>query len=119
MIALMLLPPGWPYNRKRSDFNRCMMNREEAFKVMAILQGEESTARMEAKNFLMANDEEDKVEEEIEYKGYPSKKEYVEDRLYSLTGDVTDIQNMSSFPSKIQDHIHQFQDTFACKLNEE
>ena len=87
------------------------MSREDAFKVMTVLQGEEKTARMEAENFLMADNMEDKVEEAIEYKGYLSKKEYVEDRLYSLTGDVSNIQNITSFPAKIQDHIHQFQDT--------
>ena len=72
---------------------------------------------MESDNFLLVDGCEDKAEGG-EYKGYASKKEYTEDRLYSLTGDVSDIQNMNSFPSRIQDIIHQFEDTFACKLNE-
>ena len=39
----------------------------------------------------------------MEYKGY---------------SDVSDIQNINSFPVDIQDHIYQFEDTVSCKLNE-
>ena len=103
MIALMLLPNNWPYNRRGSDFSRCMMTKEAAHRVMAVLKREA--------------EKEDKAEEEM-FEGYKSKREYTEEGLYSLTGDVSDIQNMSSFPERIQDIIHQFEDTFSCKLNE-
>ena len=106
MIALMLLPTNWPYNRKGSDFSRCMMSKEAAHRVMAVLQREAEKM------------DEDKAEEE-KFEGCRSKREYTEDRLYSMTGDASDIQNMDSFPDKIQDIIHQFEDTFACKLNED
>ena len=115
MIALMILPPNWPYNRRKSDFNRCMMSKEDAHRVMAVLQKEEASARAEA---LLLEEDCEESPGEGEFQGYASKREYTEDRLYSLTGDVSDIQSMSSFPDKIQDIIHQFEDTFGCKLNE-
>ena len=38
--------------------------------------------------------------------------------MYSITGDISDIQNMHTFPPVVQDHILQFQDTFSTSLNE-
>ena len=73
---------------------------------------------MDEDNFLLAEGYEDGIEAAVEYKGYPSNKEYLEDHLYSITGNISDIHKMDSFPATIQGHIFQYQNTFSCILNE-
>ena len=57
------------------------------------------------RNTFCETDMED--EEDMSYKGYNSKKEYIEDSLYSIMGDVNDIPKVKDFPKEIQDLIHQ------------
>ena len=106
MLNKQLLPRCWPY---WSDNNTCIKSRlskKEAKKIISKL--EEGTIDRCLKI--------EKEEEPKEYKGYKSREEWLQDRLYLTMGSITDVPKMNKLPIEIQQHLRQYEDVFCSKL---
>ena len=106
IFKLFLLPKNWPYKCYPTDFRTCILDEEEASRILKYLE------KGSIDRCLKTKVEDDKKP----CNRHASKEEWLAYRLYSCTGNMKDIPNMEQLPKEIRELFMPYEDVLCDKL---